>query len=114
MDFNRAEPTCYRTNFPNKMELFRTHVHSTTRIRLTYTLGLIRFVNCARLSHLIKQAEARVMAPPMLLCMHVKLHYFLKKMPNKGNNSKYMDVRVMVLVHCTFPTVLPACEVKRQ
>ena len=48
MDFNRAEPTCYRTNFPYASSDLQNGAFSYIVLRvmrLTYTRGLIRLID---------------------------------------------------------------------
>ena len=60
MDFNRAEPTCYKLIFlrpVNRLTKWSFFVHSTTRNTLRYYRGLIRFSNIAGLSQLSNALE---------------------------------------------------------
>ena len=58
MDFNRAELTCYRTNFSSPVpakKIDRAFSYVVLRVMcLTKTRGLIQFSNCAGLSRFNK------------------------------------------------------------
>ena len=54
-DFNRAEPTCHRTNFPYASSGYQNGAFWYIVLRimlLTYTRAMIRFSNCCGLSQM--------------------------------------------------------------
>ena len=62
MDFHRAEPTCFITNFPYSSSALQNGPFLFIVLRvmsLMYTQGLIQFSNCAGLSLLLCPAEHR-------------------------------------------------------
>ena len=99
MDFNRVEPTCYRTNFPDasfsKQNGAFLYIVLLV-IRLTYTRGLIRFSNCAGLFRLRYEYNSVVFRLPNLIPWN-----FTKELKEK---TLKWSVAYKAFINCPFIT----------
>ena len=75
MEFNRAEPTCYGTNFPYACSGLQNGASSyivLRKMRLKYARGLIRFSSCARLSKWLTCVPIKDSDQPEYPCSLIK------------------------------------------